>query len=365
MRIAIACGGTGGHFYPGYVLGKTLRARGHEVLFVLRTQDPAAARLEAEDLPFIELDLRGMPRSLSPALLSFAWKLAGSLRTARAVVRSWRPAAAAGMGGYLTFPLAAAARAEGVPFLLHESNAVMGLANRLLGRWARIVALGLPPAGAAPAHARLVGTPVRPELWRRGEPAAARKELGLEDRPTLLVFGGSQGARAINRLLPPAVASMKAARPQVLHLSGPAAEEETRAAYAAAGVAAQVRGYCARMDQAYAAADVVLCRSGASTLAELAAQAKPALLVPYPFAAENHQEVNARLWETAGAGRLLREKELSAEGLARTLGELFGADGAGKRAAMSDAYPRLGLPPAESCADRLADAVEALGSQIR
>ncbi|MEK9145417.1 MAG: glycosyltransferase, partial [Elusimicrobiota bacterium] len=134
MRIVIACGGTGGHFYPGYALGRCLRERGHEVLYCLRTGDPAAPRLAAEDLPYFELPLRGLPRKPSLAWLGFALGLARSMRIARNTLRAWRPSdrplVAVGMGGYLSFPLAAAAGRLGGPLVLHEANAVFGLANR-------------------------------------------------------------------------------------------------------------------------------------------------------------------------------------------------------------------------------------------
>lgn len=358
MRFIIACGGTGGHFYPGYALGRTLRGRDHEVLFLLRKEDPAAARLQAEDLPFVELDLCGLPRRPSLALFSFGWKLLRSLRTARGILRAWKPDAAVGMGGYLTFPLAAAARWAGVPLILHESNVVLGLANRLCLPWARALALGLPlPRPAPAARSALTGTPVREELHRRADPAQARKALGLDPgRATLLVFGGSQGAAAINRTVPEALARLrKDAQVQVLHLAGRAQAEETRELYRNARTDATVLPYLEDMASAYAAADAVLCRAGAATLAELAAQARPALLVPYPSAAAGHQEANARALEAAGAARVL-EEPLDPESLCAALRPLL--TDAGLRAKMSGSYARLGLPSPQACGAALADLVE-------
>ncbi|MFA6028743.1 MAG: undecaprenyldiphospho-muramoylpentapeptide beta-N-acetylglucosaminyltransferase [Elusimicrobiota bacterium] len=360
MRIVIACGGTGGHFYPGYALGRRLRERGHEVLFVLRSDDPAAARLEADDLPYAELDLRGLPRKVSTELLAFPWRLGRSVLAARALIRAWRPSAAVGMGGYLTFPLGAAARSCGIPVVLHESNAVLGLAVRAILPFADALALGLPlcDPGAAPG-ATLTGTPVRSGFSKLPDSTEARRRLSLEpERATLLVFGGSQGARAVNRAAPAALARLRAegVRPQVLHLAGRAEAEETSRLYREAGLPeARVLPYLEDMPAAYAAADVVLCRAGAATLAELAAARRAAVLVPYPSAAAGHQERNARVLETAGAARMLKEP-FPPEALADRLRELF--SDAALRARMADAYARIGLPSAKESASALADLVE-------
>lgn len=358
MKVLLACGGTGGHFYPGYALGRELIRRGHEVLFVVRTADPAASRLLEEDLPFAELPLRGMPRGLS-GWPSFAAGLASSLRLCRNMTRSWRPDAVVGMGGYLTFPAAAAAAWRGVPVVLHDSNALPGLANRLCARWARACAVGLPQERPCPRRTALTGTPIREELWRRGDPARARAALGLDPAlPAFLAFGGSQGASAINRLAPAAFARLPRGSVQVLHLSGPKEEAEVREAYRSRGVRAEVRPFLAGMADAYAAADAVLCRSGAGTLAELAAQAKPAVLVPYPSAAAGHQEANARVFERAGAAILAPQRTLTPESLAGLLEGLLPPAGAGRLAAMSAAYAALGLPSPERSVHALADLVE-------
>ena len=369
MRILIACGGTGGHFYPGYALGKALGARGHETLFVLRREDPAALRLTEEDLPFAELDLRGLSRSPSRSWLALPGKLARSLWTARNIVRAWRPAVAVGMGGYLTVPVAAAARLRGVPLVLHESNAVLGLANRLSAGGAACLALGLP--GKRPGsgtRTALTGTPIREALWAKADPAASRRALGLDPGlATLLVVGGSQGARALNRLVPEALRLLAERTPpprsgvQVLHLCGKGHAEATRAAYA--GLPAVILEFLEDMPAAYGAADLAICRSGASTLAELAAQKLPALLVPYPAATGAHQEANARILEAAGAARLALEGGLSAAVLAELLGGLF--DPAGSTlSAMTRAYEGLGLPPPERSAAVLADIVEEAGKPL-
>lgn len=368
MKVLIACGGTGGHFYPGYALGLELKARGHEVLFVLRRGDPAAPRLEAAGLPFIDLDLAGLPRRPSLKWLTFPLRLAQSVRTARRAARAWRPDAAVGTGGYLTAPVAAAAALSGVPFLLHESNAVLGLANRLCAPAAAALALGL-PLEKARAGTTLTGTPIREALWRRGSPEEARRRLGLAPgAATLLVFGGSQGAQALNRTVPEGLKLLAGRRRgdlQVLHLSGTRGEAEAREAYA--GLSAfrvDVRPYLEAMADAYAAADLAVCRAGASTLAELAAQRLPAVLIPFPHAAGGHQEANARVLERLGAARLLRQAELTPESFAALLEELLPPGGAGALKAMAAGYAGLSLPaPAES-ARALADLVERAAKRV-
>ncbi|MEK7744110.1 MAG: UDP-N-acetylglucosamine--N-acetylmuramyl-(pentapeptide) pyrophosphoryl-undecaprenol N-acetylglucosamine transferase [Elusimicrobiota bacterium] len=359
MRIVIACGGTGGHFYPGYALGRCLRERGHEVLYCLRTGDPAGPRLAAEDLPYFELPLRGFPREPSLAWLGFGLALARSMRIARNTLRVWRPSAAVGMGGYLSFPLAAAAGGLGIPLILHEANAVLGLANKAGLPFAEVLATGFPmEEGARRARIVFTGTPVRRELWERSRRSEARAALGLDpDALVVLVFGGSQGARSLNGDLPPILAEACARGPrfQVLHLAGPAGSAEVEALYASLGAPkAVVRGYLDDMKLAYAASDLAVCRSGAATLAELAAQALPALLIPYPAASNDHQAANALRLERAGAARMLREPL----GGPRVLQALEALLRPASLLEMSRAYGKAGFPPPAECVGRLADLVE-------
>jgi len=366
-RFLIACGGTGGHFYPGYALGRVLRLRGHETVFALRHEDPAARRLDDEDLPYIELDLRGFPRKPSPAWISYLWRAAGAVRTARDAVRAFRPAAVVGMGGYLTFPAAAGAKLCGVPYVLHESNAMLGLANRVCAFGSARLALGLPLEGGSRGGV-LTGTPIREAIRRRSDPGAARRALGMaEGRLTLLVFGGSQGARSLNETAPKALRLFEEKHPgrlQVLHLAGRDRDAEVREAYASAqekpgDLLAWVRPFMDDMASAYAAADLVLCRSGASTIAELAAQVKPAILVPFPFATGRHQDANARVLASVGAALRLPESEMSGEGLCSALEDLLLAGSGARLSDMEQAYSRLELPDPAKSAGLLADVVEA------
>jgi UDP-N-acetylglucosamine--N-acetylmuramyl-(pentapeptide) pyrophosphoryl-undecaprenol N-acetylglucosamine transferase len=359
-RVAIAAGGTGGHFYPGLVLASALRARGWEPLLIVRAGDPALAVLEREGLAALPVDLRGLPRRPGPELFGFARRLAGSMGMLSRALRSFQPDLVLGMGGYLTFPLLFAAWRRGTARAVHESNAVLGLANAAAVRLGAELFWGLPPA--EPSRGALVGTPVRPALWNRRDAAESRRALGLApDRPTLLAFGGSQGAQGLNAALPRALKDLPDV--QVLHLAGKGKAEAAAVAYRAAGVAADVREYLEDMASAYGAADLVVCRSGASTLAELAAQRAPAVLVPYPHAAAGHQDVNARAFERAGAAVRLPEHELESR-LGGVLTDLLKSEGSRiGRTKMSAAYGRLGLPPADKTIDGFVASLERLGTR--
>ncbi|MBI4424221.1 MAG: UDP-N-acetylglucosamine--N-acetylmuramyl-(pentapeptide) pyrophosphoryl-undecaprenol N-acetylglucosamine transferase [Elusimicrobia bacterium] len=371
----LAAGGTGGHFYPGFVLGQALRERGFEPLYLVRAGDPAAAVLDREGFPFVEVPMRGLPRRPSLELARFFWRLAQGLRLVRDVVADFQPDAVVGMGGYLTFPAAFAAGRRGIPVLLHEANAILGLANRASLPFASRLALGLPFPRPPGARYALTGTPVRPSLWRLPEPQAARRALGLDpEAATLLVFGGSQGARALNQLMPQALAraAESGSGPfQVLHLPGAKEVEAVTKAYAEAPFKTAVLPYLHEMERGYAAADLVVSRAGASTLAELAATRRPALLIPFPHAAAGHQDVNADVAARAGAALSISERGLTAESLAAALRELLPSAAAGSRDAarrarlldMGGRWSRLGTPSAPDCVSSLAQLVGELADR--
>lgn len=348
-RVVIAAGGTGGHFYPGLVAAQELKARGWEPLLIVKKDDPAKERLESAGLACLEVDLVGLPRGLGPGLIAFTAKLISSLRLMSRVARDFQPDLVVGMGGYLTFPAAYAAWRRGIPIALHESNAILGLANGASLKFGGTLFWGLPPAEG---RGKVVGTPIRPALYGTRDAGEARRALGLDPaKKTVLVFGGSQGARAINSAMPGA---MKAAGvdAQVLHLAGKGRSAETLDGYKNAGLTATVLDYLDDMAAAYAAADVVVCRSGASTLAELAAQGKMAILIPYPHAAANHQDANARVFERAGAAVRIPETDLSTA-LGPKLADMLKSSTATK-------FGTLGLPPAERTTALFVDELEKL-----
>jgi len=359
VKVVIACGGTGGHFYPGYALARELKHRGHETLFLVRDGDPAKTILEAEDLPSIEVKLRGLSRRPSTSWLTFLPKTFSAIGCLRKAFRSYNPDVFVGMGAYLTGAAAIAARLRSVPIVLHEANAVLGLANRAVSHIAGGLALGLPLASKIETGT-LTGTPIRKELHTRGDKAAARKSLGLDPSlKTILVLGGSQGAAALNTGTPSALAALNEPV-QAYHLCGKGKLEETRNAYATAGenIHSLVAEYDSNMAQAYAACDAVICRAGASTAAELLAQRLPAVLIPYPHATADHQTYNARALEAAGIGRLLHESDLNAKTLAEALTTL-------PKEPVQSPESLIGLPPAAQSAARLADVVEQTSKAVR
>lgn len=356
-RAVIAGGGTGGHFYPGFVLAQTLRGRGWQVLVLVRKNDPSLKVLDEAGIAAVEIDLQGLPRVFSPRLLSFGWKLVKSLGLVRRVLRDFHPDVVVGMGSYLSFPAVFAASGLGLARAVHESNAILGLANKACLPLGAALLRGLPPRKGEKGI--LTGTPIRPALWTPGPSKPARIKLGLDpSKKTILVFGGSQGARALNQETPTALKG-NSGRFQILHLAGAKDAQSVAAAYRDASISAVVLDYLEEMESAYAAADLVLCRSGASTLAELTAQGKPAILVPYPFAAAGHQRENALILKHAGAAALLDEENLTRD-LSGLVRDLLSESGDARLKEMSSAYSLLNLPTPSQTAQRIADAVEKL-----
>lgn len=349
-RLVVAAGGTGGHFYPGFAAAREFAAAGWQVLFMIRRGDASARVLSAAGFASLELDVRALPRSLSPAdHFRFAAGMGGALAYCLRVFRDFRPAAALGTGSYVSFPALAAAALSGVPVFVHESNARFGLGNRLAGLFARKVLLGLPAGEAFAGKAALTGTPLREAFAAPPSREAARAELGLPPgAPVLLVFGGSQGSRALNSAAPACFKALSAALPgfRLLHVTGRARAEETRAAYAAAGLQGaeglRLFDYFERMELLYAAADLAVSRSGSGSVTELVCLRKPALLVPLPSSAGGHQQANAEVLAAAGAARIVPEgPDFAARLSAAALAALGGPAGL---AAMSAAFGKAGVP---------------------
>ncbi len=331
MRIAIAGGGTGGHLFPALAVGEVLRERGHEVLiFISEKEVDALATRGRTDFRFETLPGVGMPRLLSPALFTFLRRFNASLSPCRKIFADFKPDAVLGMGGFTSTAPILAGKLRRIPTFIHESNAIPGKANRLNARLATRVLLGFAecrrffPAGKC----EVTGTPIRRSLARRVPRDRALESFGLEPgRFTVLVMGGSQGARGINDAVRAALPLLKETACQFLHLTGPQADggAETRAAYAEAGIPAHVAPFCHAMEAAYSAADLAVARSGAASLAEIAHFGLPSVLIPYPHAAENHQQLNAEIFARAGAATLLKEAAATGETLAAALRDLIGA----------------------------------------
>lgn len=328
--VLFAGGGTAGHVFPSLAVGRALVAADPDLRPVfVGTAGRLEARLVPEaGFPLHHIDALPLPRQLSPAV----FRLPGALR--RAVARCSElmdetdAVAVVCFGGYVSFPLALAVRRRDVPLVIHEQNSLPGLANRVAARWADRVAVTFPGSAVRfPRRERVsvTGNPVREEILavdRDGDLRAAKRRLGLDpDRVTLLVFGGSQGAQRLNQAVVDSCGRWKQPeRIQVLHAAGQLLYEETAAAWQEAaadstGLRVQCRDFIDDMAAAYAAADVVLCRAGATSVAELTAMGIASVLVPYPHATGNHQRLNAEALARVGAARMVLDADLDGSSL--------------------------------------------------
>ena len=329
MNVVIACGGTGGHLFPGLAVAERLHERGHKSLIFISEKeiDALAVRDHVGAYRFEKLPLVGMPRLLSSAMFGFTRGFAVSLARCRSLYREFKPQIVLGMGGFTSTAPMLMGRRFGLPTFVHESNAIPGKANRLNARLAQAVLLGFKECSRYfPPRTRCIvtGTPIRTSLRQRLEPSRAREIFGLDaisTKITLLIMGGSQGAHGLNQAVMGALASWKNSV-QVIHLAGKGDEASIRAAYQQAGVRAYVAAFHHQMQEAYSAADFAIARSGAASLSELAYFGLPSLLIPFPAAAEDHQTLNARIFSEAGAALVLAEREITGDCLANIVSNL-------------------------------------------
>jgi UDP-N-acetylglucosamine--N-acetylmuramyl-(pentapeptide) pyrophosphoryl-undecaprenol N-acetylglucosamine transferase len=318
----IMAGGTGGHVFPALATARVLRARGFDIVWLGTRRGIEARLVPAEGIPVEWLSVSGLRGKGVATLLAAPFRLAMALVQALRAVRRHRPGVVLGAGGFVSGPGGVAAWLLRRPLVVHEQNAVAGLTNRLLARFADRVLEGFPGSFGAGVKAERVGNPVRPEIADVAPPE--RRYAGREGKARLLVFGGSQGAARLNAVVPAALAELpESLRPDVLHQTGARGVDETIAAYKSRGIEADVRAFIDDMAGAYGWADLAVCRSGALTVAELAAAGVPAVLVPFPAAVDDHQTKNARYVVGAGAAVLLPESELTPMSLAARLRELL------------------------------------------
>ena len=329
-RILLAGGGTAGHVFPAVAVARALVAADADVEPIFAG---TADRLEDRLVPAAGFRLHHvpalpLPRRLSPGLLRVPGGLRRAVRRCEEILVEEQVAVAVGFGGYVSFPVARAAKRLGIPLVIHEQNAVPGLANQFAARWASRVAVTFP--GSADRFPRpdtvvVTGNPVRDEMLALDLDArrpAARRAFGLDPTlPTLLVFGGSQGARSLNRAVVGAHGLWSEPdQLQVVHAAGASLHAETAAAWEEArathaGPRARCVDFIDDMGDAYAAADVVVCRAGATSIAELTALGRPAVLVPYPHATRDHQLHNALALEQVGGARTIEDSDLSPRAL--------------------------------------------------
>jgi UDP-N-acetylglucosamine--N-acetylmuramyl-(pentapeptide) pyrophosphoryl-undecaprenol N-acetylglucosamine transferase len=326
MNAVIACGGTGGHLFPGIAVAEVLQDRGHEVMLLISEKDIDAVALSGRTNFLVEkLPTVGLPSPFSPAFFGFTRRFFESLSLCRSLYRKFKPDAILGMGGFTSTAPVLAGRIRGIATFIHESNAVPGKANRWTARMVNAVMLGFKECAPffPKTRTEITGTPVRTELVHLDR-ADARRKLGLqEDLPTLLVMGGSQGASGINQALIKALPFLQGVPLQVIHLSGARDERLVADNYRRGNVPAYIGAFHHRMEEVYSASDLVVARAGAASLAEFASFSLPGILIPFPYAADDHQTRNAEIYAHADAAILLKQSEISGESLARKIRELM------------------------------------------
>ena len=355
MKVLIAGGGTGGHIIPAIAIARQLQAEGPVDVMFLGTPRGLESRLVPQaGFPLTLIKVGQLNNVSLLTRVRTVVDLPLSILRCMALLRRFRPNAVIGVGGYASGPAMLAAQLLRIPTLAFEPNAVPGMANRLVGKRVAAAAVNFAPAAAYFGNATVTGIPVRREFF------ALRPRLAQDtaQHPHLLVFGGSQGARVLNQTVPQIIPALLAAVPglTVLHQAGARHAEATQAAYAASGADParwQVHAFLDDMPSRFAAADLILARSGASTVAELAAAAKPALLVPFPLAADDHQRKNAEVFAEAGAAVMILEADLTPERLLRELTQLLASPD--HLAAMSESARTLAHP----------EAAEAIAGMVR
>lgn len=344
MRLVITGGGTGGHLFPGIALAEGMLQRFPQgkVMFIGTDRHLDNQALAKKPFAVVALASRALKGKTLLRQFGALLQVPVSVWRAMQLLRQFKPDLVFGVGGYVTGPVLLAARLLGVRTAIHEQNSIPGLANRLLGRIVDRVFVSLPgseryfPAGKV----RLTGNPVRRELLARAAAGAAPHE-----RLTVLVLGGSQGARAVNRLMVAAVEQLSEKnRLTIIHQTGIHDAEWVQAGYNAAAVAARVEPFISDMATVYAEADLIVSRAGATTLAEITVFGRPSLLIPYPYAADDHQRHNARYLVDHGAALMADEINLDSTKLAVLLGDLLAKEA--RRQEMAARAKELGRPAA-------------------
>ncbi|HIT51793.1 MAG TPA: undecaprenyldiphospho-muramoylpentapeptide beta-N-acetylglucosaminyltransferase [Candidatus Aveggerthella excrementigallinarum] len=361
MRVVLSGGGTAGHINPALALAEVLSEHGHEVFFAGTPQGVEARLVREAGIPFSAFEAAGFNRNHPASIFKAVLKILKSTGAAKKWFADINPDVVVGFGGYVCIPVGRAAESMGIPVVVHEQNSVMGMANKYLGKRAAAVALTYEVAGEPIADkSKLVvtGNPVRRSVLSSTR-EESRRELGIpQGALMLLVFGGSLGARHINTAvcgLKERLLSVK--NLHVMHVTGPRELETVQAALALTDEEAQrweVMGYQDRMGQAMAACDMVVSRAGATSLAEISARRIPALLVPFPYATEDHQTTNARSYVARGAASMIADAKVESPEFERLLFEMV--EHPEVRARMRDAAATF---KTEDAAGKLAEVVEA------
>lgn len=379
MRLLIAGGGTGGHLYPGIAIVEEVLARdaSSEATFVGTARGIEARVVPKLGYPLDLIDVSGLKTVGIKGMLRGLLRLPRALWQSRAILKARKPDVVIGVGGYASGPVLLMARLRGIPTAILEQNSIPGLTNKILGKICRAVFLAFDetrkffPAKKIVMTGNPIRKGIRQALTLQGDRVDASKDpltLGggrsPESKvPHVFAFGGSQGAVALNKVVADAVAVLAARKTPVtiVHQTGERSFEDTCARYEKAGITADVRAFIENMAREYHRADLVIARAGATTIAELAVVGRPAILVPFPFAADDHQTVNARELADAGAAILAPQDSLTAEHLADAIADIaFDAD---TRARMGSAMKKLGRPDAAAAVANWCEAATARGRE--
>jgi UDP-N-acetylglucosamine--N-acetylmuramyl-(pentapeptide) pyrophosphoryl-undecaprenol N-acetylglucosamine transferase len=355
--LMVMAGGTGGHVYPALAVAGSLIERGVHVVWMGTRTGLESKVVPAQGINLEWVEVKGLRGSGWISLLQSPVMLVRALCQAVCVIRRRRPDALLGMGGYVSGPGGLAGVLMRLPLVIHEANARAGLSNRLLAHSASHVLTGFPATIGLSRPTEWVGNPVRPSIVAIESPE--RRAIGQRDLLRLLVIGGSQGAEILNRLVPAAILELPPSeRPEIVHQCGKAGPQDTIQRYRGLGIEAEVVEYIDDISAAYRNADLVICRSGAMTVAEIAAAGVAALLVPFPYAVGDHQSMNAAFLAEHGAARVIPQTQLSSVSLARVLKELL--NDRSKLLALAHAARSLACPDAT---ERVADfCLEAMGA---
>jgi UDP-N-acetylglucosamine--N-acetylmuramyl-(pentapeptide) pyrophosphoryl-undecaprenol N-acetylglucosamine transferase len=322
MKVIIAGGGTGGHLFPGIAVAREIQRRypDSEVLFVGAQQGIEARIVPQQGFPLKVLPVGGIKGVGWMTRIKNLFAMVEGIFKAKDILREFKPDVVIGVGGYASFPMLAAAILAGRPRVIMEQNAIPGLANRTLGRWVNFAAVSDPRTRSYFGNRAVVtGNPVRPEF-------KTIEAKGHVAPFTILVFGGSQGAQSINRAVIESLDSLQDWKAQLrfVHQTGERQQEEVARSYAAKGFAADVRVFFNDFHQQYEAADLIISRAGATTVAEIKAAGRAAILIPFPFAADDHQTKNARAMVEEDAAVMITNAELSGKRMAEAIRELLG-----------------------------------------
>ncbi|WLD58977.1 undecaprenyldiphospho-muramoylpentapeptide beta-N-acetylglucosaminyltransferase [Salinispirillum sp. LH 10-3-1] len=335
-RVLIMAGGTGGHVFPGLAVADRMRDLGYEINWLGTGRGIENDLVPAAGYPLHQLTVTGVRGSSAVARLLAPFRIAQSVWQAMRTLRHFKPDVVLGFGGYASGPGGVAARLLRIPLVIHEQNAVAGTTNKLLSRIANSVLCGFPNAFGPAVQCTVVGNPVRASLGEIDSPTA--RGLAMQTPFRLLILGGSQGAQAINEMVPEALSLLSPSeRPQVRHQCGKANLVATQAAYARAAVNANIEPFITDMAEALTQADLVIARAGALTVAEIAAVGVSSVLIPFPHAIDDHQTSNARALVDLGAATLMPQSGLTAEALAATLREQLQTESLLSRATASRA----------------------------